>query len=85
MEKFGEDTLDIIENHPLKLAEIKGISAQKAVLISQSYIEKMGASALVMFLQQYSVSVNLAAKIYKKIGSGAVVGDGSGSAVMTGR
>ncbi len=72
VEKFGEDTLDVIENHPLKLAEIKGISAQKAVLISQSYIEKMGASALVMFLQQYSVSVNLAAKIYKKIGSGAV-------------
>ncbi|MCI5970947.1 MAG: ATP-dependent RecD-like DNA helicase [Oscillospiraceae bacterium] len=72
VERFGENSLDIIENHPLKLAEIKGISAQKAVLISQSYIEKMGASTLVMFLQQYSVSINLAAKIYKKIGTGAV-------------
>lgn len=72
VERFGENSLDVIENHPLKLAEIKGISAQKAVLISQSYIEKMGASTLVMFLQQYSVSINLAAKIYKKIGTGAV-------------
>ncbi len=72
VEMFGDDTLDVIENHPLKLAQINGISPNKAIIISQSYIEKMGASQLVMFLQQYSVSVNLAAKIYKKIGSGAV-------------
>ncbi|MBE7037802.1 MAG: ATP-dependent RecD-like DNA helicase [Ruminococcaceae bacterium] len=72
VEKFGEKSLEIIENHPLKLAEIKGISASKAVTINQSYVEQMGASMLIMFLQKYSVSVNLAVKIYKKLGSDAV-------------
>ncbi len=72
VDKFGEETLKIIENHPLKLAEIKGISAQKAVTINQSYIEQQGATSIIMFLQNYSVSANLAVKIYKKIGSGAV-------------
>ncbi len=70
--QFGKDALHIIETQPLKLAAIKGISAEKAVRIQQSYIEQQGASSLVMFLQGYGISVRMAAKIYKKLGPGAV-------------
>ncbi len=69
VDMFGNETLDIIEHHPLRLADIKGISADKAIKIHESYIDKMGATNLVMFLQEFGVSVKLAAKIYRKFGS----------------
>lgn len=72
VEAFGEDALDVIENDPLKLSTVRGISMDKAIKIQQSYIAEMGASALIMFLQNYDISVKLAAKIYKKLGIAAI-------------
>ena len=72
IEKFGDKALDVIANQPLKLAEIKGISKDKALSIQQSYNEQIGASSLVMFLQKYNISVNFAAKIYKNYGGSAI-------------
>ncbi len=71
VEAFGEDSLNVIEHDPLKLATIKGISMDKAVKIQQSYMEQMGASTLIMFLQNYDISVKMAAKIHKKLGIAA--------------
>jgi len=69
---FGEDSLKVIENEPLKLTEIRGINAEKAMIISRSHINQMGASSLMLFLQEYDISVKMCAKIYKKFGSGSV-------------
>lgn len=71
VEKFGEKSLEIIENEPFKLADISGISAKRALEISKSYIEQMGASNLIMFLQEFSISPNLAGKVYKRFGPNA--------------
>ena len=38
VDKFGEDSFDVIENHPDWLAEINGISQKKAAVISQSFL-----------------------------------------------
>ncbi|MBE7030097.1 MAG: ATP-dependent RecD-like DNA helicase [Ruminococcaceae bacterium] len=72
VDEFGPDTLQVIEHEPLRLTKIKGISQDRALKMQQSYIEQLGASTLVMFLQQYDVSVKMAAKIYKRFGAGAV-------------
>lgn len=69
---FGEDALNVIEKEPLKLTQIRGISAEKAMSINISYTVQMGASSLMMFLQQYDISVKMCAKIYKRFGAGAV-------------
>ncbi len=69
VDMFGKETLEIIENHPLRLSDIKGISADKAMKIHESYVDKMGAANLVMFLQNFGISVKMAAKIFKKYGS----------------
>ena len=37
VERFGEDSLEIIQNDPKMLANIKGISLQKALAISEEY------------------------------------------------
>ncbi len=72
VEAFGEDALNVIEKDPLKLSTVKGISMDKALKIQQSYIEQMGASSLIMFLQNYDIGVKLAAKVYKKLGIAAI-------------
>ncbi|MBQ6998762.1 MAG: ATP-dependent RecD-like DNA helicase [Clostridia bacterium] len=72
VDAFGEDALTVIEKEPLRLTQIRGISAEKAMAINLSYITQIGASSLMIFLQQYDISVKLCAKIYKRFGGGAV-------------
>lgn len=62
---FGKDTLNIIEFNPMRLAEIRGISTEKAVAIAATVKEKRQVQNTVMFLQNYGIGVNLAIKIYK--------------------
>ena len=62
--KFGEDTLNVIENEPLKIAEIRGISSNKAMEIHNTLVDIKKMQDAVMFLQQYDISINMAVKIY---------------------
>lgn len=71
VDRFGERSFDIIENYPERLAEIKGISLSKAMSIAEEYAKQQGMRELVMFLSQFSVSADLALKIYKKYGNSA--------------
>ncbi len=66
VDKFGRDTLMIIDTEPHKLADIKGISMTKAQEIGAVFREQGELTRAVMFLQEYGVSVNFAAKIFKK-------------------
>ncbi len=69
--KFGEDTLEIIALHPERLSEIKGISPNRAKKISESFIIRQDAAQTVMFLQEYGVSPNLALRVHKIFGQKA--------------
>jgi len=69
---FGEESLNIMLKDPLRLSEIKGISVKKAEKIGESFREIQAMQSIVMYLQIYNVSANLAVKIYKQFGSDAV-------------
>lgn len=62
--KFGKQTFDIIEKYPEKLAKIKGISINKAMEISEIFAEQANLRQVMIFLQGYGISDNLAIKIY---------------------
>ena len=64
VEKFGEDTLDIIRFNPNKLLDIQGIGKSKLDQIVKSYAETRAMSDIVMFLQKYDISLAYATKIY---------------------
>ena len=66
VDKFGRDTLVIIDTEPHKLADIKGITIAKAQEIGAVFREQGELTRAVMFLQEYGVSINYAAKIFKK-------------------
>ena len=66
--KFKQNTLDIIEFNPERLAEIRGISAKKAEEISSSFAQIKKMQNAVIFLQSYNISTNMAIKIYNQYG-----------------
>ncbi len=68
VERFGTETLTIIEESPEQLAKVKGISKKKAKEIGQSYVEHMGMQQTIMFLQKHGVTVAQATKIYQCYG-----------------
>ena len=53
VERFGEETLDIIENNPRWLCDIRGISPKRADEIHKSYTEQFGMRNVMMFCNQY--------------------------------
>ncbi len=65
VEKFGADTLYVMEFNPAKLAEVRGVSKAKAEVIASAFMEVKKMQSAVMFLQSYNITTNLAVKIYK--------------------
>lgn len=72
IQTFGKDTLDIINFRPQLLAEVKGISLEKAIRIGQAFEEQRGLRNVVMLLQEYGISPSCCIKIYRTFGDKAV-------------
>lgn len=72
IEKFGDDTLRVLQFEPMLLSEIKGISTDKALRIGQSFMEQEQIRQTIMFLQEYGVSTTYAVKVWKKFGSDSI-------------
>lgn len=68
--KFGDDTFRIMEEEPERLSEVKGISMNKAMEISDQMIEKRDLRAAMMYLGKYGIQGNLAVRIYETYGIG---------------
>lgn len=68
--RFGEDTMRILEKEPERLSEVKGISERKAREIAIQFYEKRDARNAFMFLQEYGISNNMAVRIYEEYGEG---------------
>ncbi|MDD4110309.1 MAG: ATP-dependent RecD-like DNA helicase [Clostridia bacterium] len=64
VDKYGLDSLEIIEFNPEKLLSIRGISKKKADVISDSFLDVREMQNAMIFLQSYNISSNLAMKIY---------------------
>ena len=65
VDKYGDKALDVISETPEKLSQIKGISFEKAIEIGEAYTEKKSVTDIIIFLQKYNISINLAMKIHK--------------------
>ena len=68
---FGDETLDVMENHPDWLADVPGISRKKAAEISADFQAKAGIRSAMMFFRNY-FGAAMTVKIYKQYGSSAV-------------
>lgn len=66
VDKFGTKTLEIIENNPDELTKIRGIGKKTANEIAKCYKENNKVKDIILFLQNYGISISLALKIYKQ-------------------
>lgn len=72
VEAFGDRTLEIIENEPIRLAEIRGISKKKAEQISEDFRSHFGLREAMTFLGQYKINPNQALAVWKRFGAGCI-------------
>ena len=70
--QFGEQTLEVIENEPERLAEISGIGETRIARIKESWQEQKEIRNIMIFLQGHDVSSSHAAKIYKAYGAKSI-------------
>jgi len=69
VEKFKDKTFEIFQFEPIRLAEVKGITPEKALIFGQAFIEHENMRNIMMFMQKYGVSSDIAAKIWNKFGN----------------
>ena len=72
VEKFKDKTLEIIENEPLRLSEIRGISEEKALLICEEYKKQYGIRDIMLSLSKFKISPVEASNIFKYLGVNCV-------------
>ena len=66
VDKFGVNTLDIIQNNPERLEEVEGIGGKKLKQIVKSYEENRELRNIIIELSPYGITPNYCLKIYKK-------------------
>lgn len=71
VEKFGAQSLEIIQNNPEDLALIKGISREKAINISEEYKKQYGIRDLMLLLAPYQVSMERCIRVFQVLGTKA--------------
>lgn len=71
VERYGEDSFDVIENHPDWLSDIPGISRKRAKEIHESFCEQSGIRNLMMFCRD-TFGSNVITRIYKQWGQRSV-------------
>ncbi len=72
IDKFGEETIHVLKFEPQKLAQIKGISKDKAIEISESFIENWEVWQIVGFLERFGIGAESAKKVYNLLGVNAI-------------
>jgi exodeoxyribonuclease V alpha subunit len=66
VDKFGEDTLDVLDAEPGRIREVEGIGKVRATKIGKAWDEQRQVRSVMVFLQSHGVSPTYAAKIWKR-------------------
>ena len=72
VEKFGTETIEIIEDNIERLREVPRIGKRRIEKIRESWEKQKDIKNVMLFLQQYGVSTAYAAKIYRQYGKESI-------------
>lgn len=72
VERFGMDTMDVLENHPERLLEIRGISEEKLEAIKVTYRESRAMRDIMSLLGPFKITPKTAMAIYEYFGPACV-------------
>ena len=72
VQRFGKETLEVIEKRIQRLEEVEGIGEKRIDIIRKAWDEQREIREVMIFLQAHGVSPGFAAKIFKQYGNRAV-------------
>jgi len=72
VDQFGAETLAIIEQTPVRLLEVAGISRKRVEMITGAWAAQQEIKGLMLFLQAHQVPIGLAARIFRAYGNEAL-------------
>ncbi|SFR65231.1 SF1B family DNA helicase RecD2 [Anaeromicropila populeti] len=72
VQKYGTDTIAIMEDNPDILIEVEGIGIKRVQMIKESWERQKEVKNIMLFLQDHGVSTSFAAKIYKAYGNESI-------------
>ena len=72
VERFGTETIEVIEDDIERLYEVAGIGKKRVEKIRNSWEKQKDIKNVMIFLQQYGVSTAYAAKIYRQYGKESI-------------
>ena len=70
--RFGDKTLEILDQRPERIREVPGIGGTRARAIREAWSAQRGQREVMVFLQGYGVSPALAVRIFKRYGNDTV-------------
>ncbi|MBE2192642.1 MAG: Flp pilus assembly complex ATPase component TadA, partial [Anaerolinea sp.] len=72
VERFGLETLALLDTTPERLLEVLGVGKHRTMLISRAWVEQKQIKKVMLFLQSHRVNTTLAVRIYKMYGDAAI-------------
>ena len=72
VDRFGDETLMVMEREPERLAEVPGISREKALTIGEEFRLRVGMRQLMEFFALHHLPAELAVRCYKLYGESTV-------------
>lgn len=72
VERFGDNTFNVIEKESERLTVIKGISKDRAQKISAEFKKQFAVRTVILGLEKYGLSPSECIKIFKRLGVNAV-------------
>jgi len=72
VQRFGADTLRMLDEEPRRLREALGVGPKRAAAIAKAWEEQKQIREVMLFLQSHGVTTGLAVKIYKTYGDDAL-------------
>lgn len=72
VERFGEDTFNIMEHEPLRLAEIRGITREKALDIGERFKNQFAVREVIIALERFGLNPTECLNAYNALGVQAV-------------
>ena len=72
VQKFGKETLDVIDHHIEQLAKVEGIGRKRIEMIEKAWSEQKEIREVMIFLQAHGIGTGWATKIFKRYGRDSI-------------
>ena len=72
VDRFGADTIDVLDHHSGRLREIDKLGPKKIDQIRKAWAEGRGTREVMIFTQTYGISVAKTVKIYRRYGADSI-------------